>query len=91
MIAGSPAFIFLLPDAAAAESAAQSADPDQIIPKRLAGTPAPSGERRLAQGSNVIVVMVDGDDETWHKVQAAVAATSLTPGNARRHTRPICQ
>lgn len=72
LIDSSPAFIFLFPDAAAAESAAQSTDPNQIIPERLAGTPAPGGERRLVQGSNVIVVLIDGSEETWQKVRDAV-------------------
>jgi hypothetical protein len=73
LIDESPAFIFLFPDAAEAQSAAQSADVDHIIPERLVGTPAPGGERRLTQGSNVIVVVVSGSAETWQKVQAAVA------------------
>jgi hypothetical protein len=73
LIDGSPAFIFLFPDATAAQSAAQSTDPNHIIPARLAGTPAPSGERRLAQGSNVIVVLVGGSEETWQKVQNTVS------------------
>jgi hypothetical protein len=73
LINGSPAFIFLFPDKAAAQSAAQSTDPDHIIPARLAGTPAPSGERRLVQGSNVIVVLIDGTDDTWQKVQSVVS------------------
>ena len=73
LIDGSPAFVFLFPDAAVAQSAAESTDPDHIIPERLAGTPAPSGERRLAQGSNVIVVLIDGSEETWQKVRDAVS------------------
>jgi hypothetical protein len=73
LIDGSPAFIFLFPDAAAAQSAAQSSDPDHIIPDRLAGTPSPSGERRLTQGSNVIVVLIDGSEETWQKTQNTVS------------------
>jgi hypothetical protein len=73
LIDGSPGFIFLFGDAAAAQSAAQSTDADHIIPERLAGTPAPSGVRRLAQGSNVIVVLIDSSEETWQKVRAAVA------------------
>ena len=73
LINGSPAFVFLFPDAAAAQDAAESTDPDRIIPQRLAGTPAPSGERRLAQGSNVIVVLIDGSEETWQKVKNTVS------------------
>jgi len=76
LIDGSPAFVFLFPDAAAAQSAAQTADPNQTIPLRLAGTPTPSGERRLAQGSNVIVVLIDGSEETWQKVRDAVSHLS---------------
>jgi hypothetical protein len=73
LVDGSPAFIFLFPDADAAQTAAQSTDADHIIPERLAGTPAPSGERRLAQGSNVLVVLIDGSEETWQKVRDTVS------------------
>ena len=73
-IDGSPAFIFLYPDAAAARADAAGADPNAVVPERLAGTPTPDGERRMAQGSNVIVLLVGGSDETWQKVEAAVAS-----------------
>jgi hypothetical protein len=74
LIDGSPAFIFLYPDSASAAADGAAADPASIVPDRLAGTPAPEGERRLTQGSNVIVVLVGGSDETWRKVEAAVAS-----------------
>jgi hypothetical protein len=73
-INGLPAFIFLYPNAQAATADAAGADPNQVVPDRLAGTPAPPGERRLARGSNVIVLLVGGDEETWQKVEAAVAS-----------------
>jgi hypothetical protein len=71
-INGKPAFVFLFKDAAAAQAAA-NVDPDTLVPEKLAGTPAPSGERRLAQGSNVVLLLVGGDDATWQKVERAVA------------------
>ena len=70
---GAPIFIFLFPDAAAAKDAAAVADPDAIVPATLAGTPAPPGERHLAQGSNVVVLLVDGSPDVWQKVQTAIA------------------
>ncbi len=73
LIDGSPGFIFLYPDAEAASADAAGTDPDAIVPDRLAGTPAPEGERRLTHGSNVIVLLVGGSEETWSKVEAAVA------------------
>jgi hypothetical protein len=73
-IDGMPGFIFLYPDAAAAAADAADADPDQVVPERLAGEPAPEGERRMTQGSNVIVLLVGGDAETWQKVETAVAS-----------------
>lgn len=74
LIDGSPGFIFLYSDAESAAADAASADAAAVVPERLAGTPAPEGERRLTQGSNVIVVLVGGSDETWQKVEAAVAS-----------------
>ena len=74
LIDGSPGFIFLYPDEASATADAAGADPDAIVPARLAGTPAPEGARRLTQGSNVIVLLVGGSEETWQKVEAAVAS-----------------
>lgn len=71
---GLPGFIFLFPDATAAQAAAESADPDSIVPEQLAGTPGPTGERRIVQHSNVIVLLAGGDDETWQKVEAAVSS-----------------
>lgn len=72
-IDGNPAFIFLYPDAAAAAADAASVDPNNVVPARLKGTPVPAGERRLAQGSNVLLVMIGGSSETWQKVEAAIA------------------
>ena len=71
---GAPGFIFLYADAEAARADATGADPETIVPERLAGTPTPAGERRLTQGSNVVVVLVGGSEETWQKVEAAVAS-----------------
>ena len=73
-IEGAPGFIFLYPDTEAARLDARDADADAVVPDRLAGTPTPEGERRMTQGSNVIVLLVDGSDDTWQKVETAVAS-----------------
>jgi hypothetical protein len=73
-INGVPAFVFLYPDAEAARADAAAADPNAVVPERLAGTPAPTGERRLTRGSNVVVLVVGGDEEMWQKVESAVAS-----------------
>jgi hypothetical protein len=69
-----PAFIFLYPDAETARADATGVAADDVVPDRLAGTPTPAGERRMTQGSNVIVLLVGGSPETWQKVEAAVAS-----------------
>ena len=73
-VEGAPAFIFLYPDEETARAAAAGVDAGDVVPERLAGTPTPSGERRMAQGSNVIVLLVGGSVETWQKVETAVAS-----------------
>lgn len=72
-IAGNPAFVFLFPDAASA-AAAKDVDVAAIAPPAKSGAPAPVGERRLTQGSNVILVMLGGDDAAWQKATAAIAS-----------------
>jgi hypothetical protein len=71
-INGHPGFIFLYQDADAAQADVTSVDPSTAVPQRLEGTPAPPGERRVVQGSNVILLLIDGDDATWQKVQTAI-------------------
>jgi hypothetical protein len=73
-IDGMPAFIFLYPDAETARADAAGVDAVDVLPQRPAGTPAPDGEARMTQGSNVIVLFVGGSSETWQKVEAAVAS-----------------
>ena len=73
-IDGAPAFIFLYPDEAAARADAAGVHANDVVPERLAGTPTPEGERRMTQGSNVIVLVVGGSAETWQKVETAVAS-----------------
>jgi hypothetical protein len=73
-IDGAPAFIFLYPDESAARADAAGVDANDVVPERLAGTPTPEGERRMTQGSNVIVLVVGGSTETWQKVETAVAS-----------------
>ena len=73
-IDGAPAFIFLYPDEEAARAAAEGVDPNDVVPERLGGTPTPVGERRMTQGSNVIVVAIGGSTEMWQKVETAVAS-----------------
>src|SRR5215213_11230545 len=73
-IDGSPAYIFLYPDAETARADAASVDAADVIRGRPVGTPTPDGEGRMTQGSNVIVLLVGGSSETWQKVEAAVAS-----------------
>ncbi|MEZ4561263.1 MAG: hypothetical protein R2853_00815 [Thermomicrobiales bacterium] len=72
-IAGDPAFVFLYPDESQAQDAVLTLDPAAVVPGELRGTPMPAGERRITQGSNVVLIMAGGDDATWQKVEAAVA------------------
>jgi hypothetical protein len=72
-IAGNPAFVFLFLDQSQAQGAVLTLDPAAVVPDELRGTPMPEGERRITQGSNVVLIMVGGDDATWQKVETAVA------------------
>jgi hypothetical protein len=72
-INGMPAFIFLYQDTETARADAAGVNAGDVVPDRLAGTPTPDGDRRMTQGSNVIVLLVGGSAETWQKVEAAVA------------------
>ena len=72
-IAGAPAFVFLFPDDTQAQGAVLTLDPAAVIPDQIRGTPMPEGERRITQGSNVVLVMAGGDDTTWQKVETAVS------------------
>jgi hypothetical protein len=72
-INGAPGYIFLFPNADKAQTEVDGVSPSRLVPTELRGTPQPEGERRAVLGSNVVVVLVGGDDETWNKVQAAVA------------------
>jgi hypothetical protein len=72
-IEGMPTFIFLYQDTETARADAAGVNADDVVPDRLAGTPTPDGDRRMTQGSNVIVLLVGGSAETWQKVEAAVA------------------
>jgi hypothetical protein len=71
---GTPAYIFLYPDAETARADAAGVDAADVVPKRPGGTPTPDVDARLTQGSNVIVLLVGGSAETWQKVEAAVAS-----------------
>ena len=73
-IDGAPAFIFLYPDEATAQADAAGVNASDVVPERLAGSPTPDGERRMTQGSNVIVLVVGGSEEMWQKVETAVAS-----------------
>jgi hypothetical protein len=72
-IEGEPAFVFLFPDQSQAQGAVLTLDPAAVVPDALRGTPMPEGERRITQGSNVVLIMAGGDDATWQKVETAVA------------------
>jgi hypothetical protein len=73
-IDGSPAYVFLYPDAETAQADAAGVDAADVISGRPGGTPTPDGEGRMTQGSNVIVLLVGDSSETWQKVEAAVAS-----------------
>jgi hypothetical protein len=73
-IAGNPAFVFLFPDQSQAQGAVLTLDPSLVVPDTLRGTPMPEGERRIVQGSNVVLIMAGGDDATWQKVETAIAS-----------------
>lgn len=70
-IDGNPGFVFLYDSAAAAAADAAAVSPKEAVPERVGKEPAPQGERRMAQGSNVIVLMIGGTDQTWKKVETA--------------------
>lgn len=72
-IGGNPAFVFLYPDESQAQGAVLTLDPAAVVPGELRGTPMPEGERRITQGSNVVLIMAGGDDAAWQKVEAAIA------------------
>ncbi|MDQ2655627.1 MAG: hypothetical protein M3Z20_21585 [Chloroflexota bacterium] len=72
-IAGNPAFVFLYPDQSQAQGAVLTLDPALVVPDELRGTTMPEGERRITQGSNVVLIMAGGDDATWQKVETAIA------------------
>jgi hypothetical protein len=73
-INGNPGFIFLYDGADAASADVADVDPGEVVPERVGGQPAPAGERRLTQGSNVAVLMIGGDDATWQRVETAVGS-----------------
>jgi hypothetical protein len=75
-IAGVPAFVFLFPDQSQAQDAVLTLDPGAVVPDSLRGTPMPVGERRITQGSNVVLIMAGGDDANWQKVETAIAGLS---------------
>lgn len=72
-ISGIPSFVFLYPEQSQAQGAVLTLDPAAVVPDALRGTPMPGGERRITQGSNVVLIMVGGDDGTWQKVETAIA------------------
>lgn len=71
---GVPGFIFLFSDAQSAQSDFDGLDANAVVLDQIRGTPTPTGERRAVQGSNVVLLLIGGDDETWQKVEAAVAS-----------------
>lgn len=71
-IDGNPGFIFLYESAAAAVADAATVAPDAVVPERVGKDPAPPGQRRMVQGSNVILLMIGGSDQTWQKVESAI-------------------
>lgn len=72
-INGAPGYVFLFKDAETASKEVEGVSAASLVPADIRGTPLPEGERRAVLASNVLLVLVGGDDETWNKVQAAVA------------------
>ncbi len=73
---GAPLYVFVYREVAKREQESAGADPAEILRPRSGpgpGTPVPPGEPHLAAGSNVLVVLNGGDDETAAKVERAIA------------------
>jgi len=73
---GAPLYIFVFDTVAEREAvtAAARADPTTVLPAQTPfGTPVVTGEVRVAAGSNVIVALVGGADETAARVRRAIA------------------
>ncbi len=75
-IDGNLGFVFLYESADAAQRDVADVDPEEVVPDRVGGQPVPHEVRRLVRGSNVVVLMIGGNDATWQKVEAAVAGLS---------------
>jgi hypothetical protein len=73
MVEGNPMLLFVFPDREAAEAAVAAADPTNILPARLPGDieVAPD-DVLIAQGSNVAVALVGGDERTRDTVRSTI-------------------
>ena len=72
---GAPMLIFVFPDRTAAEAAVSEARKEDILPASLPGDIAVNpGDVTVAQGSNIIVALVGGDDRTREAVRTAIEA-----------------
>ena len=76
VVDGAPLYIFIFDTVAEREAvtAEALADPSGVLPARPPfGTPVVTGEVRVAAGSNVLVALVGGAEETAARVQRAIA------------------
>ena len=75
VVDGAPLYIFIFDTVAEREAvtAEALADPNAVLPARTPfGTPVVTGEVRVAAGSNVIVALIGGSEETAARVQRAI-------------------
>ena len=73
-VGDAPLLVFIFDDPATAEAAFAAADPANVLPPTLpgGGGPVQPDEVMLAQGSNIAVALVGGDDATREKVRTAI-------------------
>jgi len=70
---GAPLLLFIFPDGQTARAAFERADKANVLPPNLpGGVTVDPAEVTLAQGSNVVVALVGGDDRTREIVKSTV-------------------
>lgn len=72
---GAALYVFVYPDAAAAEAAGSAADPTTILPARSrTGTPIATETPRVFSQSNIVAALVGGTDDLIGAVERAIAS-----------------
>lgn len=70
---GAPLLLFIFPDGQGARAAFEQANPANVLPPTLpGGIEVDPAEVTLAQGSNVVVALVGGDDRTRATVKKVI-------------------